>query len=94
MKKKAIQTLVLLAVLILLGIFFAFPLYWTILTAFKTSGQVFVEKPIFFMDTLYLDNYIEIFTKSNVFTFFMNSILVAGCATLISLILATMAGFG
>ena len=94
MKKKAIQTLVLLAVLILLGIFFAFPLYWTILTSFKTSAQVFVEKPIFFMDTLYLDNYIEIFTKSNVFTFFMNSILVAGCATLISLILATMAGFG
>ena len=94
MKKKAIQTLVLLAVLILLGIFFAFPLYWTILTSFKTSAQVFVEKPIFFLDTLYLDNYIEIFTKSNVFTFFMNSILVAGCATLISLILATMAGFG
>ena len=48
MKKKAIQTLVLLAVLILLGIFFAFPLYWTILTSFKTSAQVFVEKPIFF----------------------------------------------
>lgn len=94
MKKKAIQTGVLLVVLILLGIFFAFPLYWTIITSFKTSAQVFVEKPIFFMDTLYLDNYIEIFTKSNVLKFFGNSILVASSATLISLILATMAGFG
>lgn len=94
MKKKIIQTIVLLVVLILLAVFFTFPLYWTILTSFKTSAQVFVEKPIFIMDTLYLDNYIEIFTKSNVFTFFLNSIIVASSATLISLILATMAGFG
>ena len=94
MKKKAIQTTVLLIVFVLLGIFFAFPLYWTILTSFKTSAQVFVEEPIFFMDTLYLDNYIEIFTKSNVLTFFLNSVIVAGCATLIALALATMAGFG
>lgn len=94
MKKKAIQTTVLLIVFVLLGIFFAFPLYWTILTSFKTSAQVFVEEPIFFMDTLYLDNYIEIFTKSNVLTFFLNSVIVAGCATLIALVLATMAGFG
>lgn len=94
MKKKGIQTTVLLIVFVLLGIFFAFPLYWTILTSYKTSAQVFVEEPIFFMDTLYLDNYLEIFTKSNVLTFFLNSILVAGCATLLSLVLATMAGFG
>lgn len=94
MKKKAIQTIVLLIVFIVLGTLFAFPLYWTILTSFKTSAQVFVEKPIFFMDTLYLDNYIEIFTKSNVLIFFRNSLIVAGSATFLSLILATMAGFG
>ena len=94
MKKKIIQTAVLLLIFIVLGVFFAFPLYWTILTSFKTSAQVFVEKPIFFMDTLYLDNYIEIFTKSDVGTFFMNSLIVAGCTTLFSLIISTMAGFG
>lgn len=94
MKKKIIQTAVLLLIFIVLGVFFAFPLYWTILTSFKTSAQVFVEKPIFFMDTLYLDNYIEIFTKSDVGTFFVNSLIVAGCTTLFSLIISTMAGFG
>lgn len=94
MKKKIIQTAVLLLIFIVLGVFFAFPLYWTILTSFKTSAQVFVEKPVFFMDTLYLDNYIEIFTKSDVGTFFMNSLIVAGCTTLFSLIISTMAGFG
>lgn len=94
MKKKVIQTVILLVIFIVLGVFFAFPLYWTVLTSFKTSAQVFVEKPIFFMDTLYLDNYIEIFTQSNVGAFFMNSLIVAGCTTLISIVLSTMAGFG
>ncbi|MBM6854538.1 extracellular solute-binding protein [Mediterraneibacter glycyrrhizinilyticus] len=94
MKKKVIQTVILLVIFIVLGVFFAFPLYWTVLTSFKTSAQVFVEKPIFFMDTLYLDNYIEIFTQSNVGAFFMNSLIVAGCTTFISIVLSTMAGFG
>lgn len=79
---------------LILGILFVFPLYWTVLTSFKTSAQVFVEKPILFMDTLYLDNYIEIFQKSHVLTFFKNSLLTAGGTTLLSLLLASMAGFG
>lgn len=94
MKKNTGKIIILLIVFILLGIFFVFPLYWTILTSFKTPSQVFVEKPIFFMDTLYLDNYIEIFRTSHVGTYFINSLLVAGCTTIFSLVISTMAGFG
>lgn len=95
MKKKRIwQSLGLLILFVIIGTAFFFPLYWTVLTSFKTSAQVFVEKPIFFMSTLYLDNYIEIFRKSYVSTFFTNSVLVAGATTLVSLLLASMAGFG
>lgn len=93
-KKKIVQSFGLLILFLLLGSLFIFPLYWTVITSFKTSAQVFVEKPIFILDTIYLDNYIEIFSKTHVDTFFLNSILVAGCTTLISLVLASMAGFG
>lgn len=92
--KRLVRSLGLLIIFILLGSVFVFPLYWTALTSFKTSSQVFVEKPIFIMRTLYLDNYIEIFGKSHVGTFFGNSIITAGCTTILSLILASMAGFG
>ena len=93
-KKRMIQSVGLAVMFLILGILFVFPLYWTVLTSFKTSAQVFVEKPILFMDTLYLDNYIEIFQKSHVLTFFKNSLLTAGGTTLLSLLLASMAGFG
>lgn len=93
-QKRIMQSLGLIILFILLGALFIFPLYWTFITSFKTSAQVFVEKPIFVLDTLYLDNYIEIFSKSHVGTFFLNSIIVAGSTTLLSLVLASMAGFG
>ncbi len=93
-KKRMIQSVGLAVMFLILGILFVFPLYWTVLTSFKTSAQVFVEKPILFMDTLYLDNYIEIFQKSHVLTFFKNSLLTAGGTTMLSLLLASMAGFG
>lgn len=93
-KKRFLQSFGLFILFLLLGSLFIFPLYWTVITSFKTSSQVFVEKPIFILDTIYLDNYIEIFHKSHVDTFFLNSILVAGATTLVSLLLASMAGFG
>ena len=94
MKKKILKSAGLLIILLLLGVLFFFPVYWTIITSFKTKAQVFVERPILWIDTLYLDNYIEIFRKSYVATFFSNSMLVAVSTTVISLALATMAGFG
>lgn len=93
-KKRFLQSFGLFILFLLLGSLFIFPLYWTVITSFKTTSQVFVEKPIFVLDTIYLDNYIEIFHKSHVDTFFLNSILVAGATTLVSLLLASMAGFG
>lgn len=93
-KKRTVQSMGLLVIFVLLGILFVFPLYWTVITSFKTSSQVFVEKPIFFLKTLYLDNYIEIFKKSYVATYFTNSIIIAGATTVLSLVLASMAGYG
>lgn len=94
MKKRIRSSIFILLGMTALAIIFFFPLYWTFLTSFKTSTQIFVEKPIFILDVFYLDNYIEIFSKSHVVTFFMNSLLVSAATTAISLVIATMAGFG
>ncbi len=94
MKGDKLRAFLILLALTLIGVFFFFPLYWTVITSVKTSSQIFVEKPIFFTDTIYLGNYIEIFQKTSVATFFTNSLVVATATTLISLLIATMAGFG
>ncbi|HHV09644.1 MAG TPA: carbohydrate ABC transporter permease [Clostridiales bacterium] len=94
MKSHGMRAFLILLGMTLIGVFFFFPLYWTFITSFKTSSQIFVEKPLFIIDTLYLSNYIEIFQKTNVATFFLNSVVVSGATTVISLVIATMAGFG
>ena len=94
MKKNWYRNFLTILALLALGLLFFFPLYWTFMTSFKTTAQIFVEKPIFFTKEFYTGNYAEIFQKSHVAQFFINSIIVAGCTTFISLVLATMAGFG
>jgi multiple sugar transport system permease protein len=94
MKKNRLNAFLILLGMTILGIFFFFPLYWTFITSFKTSSQIFVEKPLFIIDTLYLSNYIEIFQKTNVARFFFNSLTVSSVTTIVSLLIATMAGFG
>lgn len=94
MKKNKAVGLLILVLMIIIGIFFFFPLYWTVLTSIKTSDQVFVEKPVFFTSTIYLGNYLEIFQQTDALVFFRNSLIVSLATTGISLILATMAGFG
>jgi multiple sugar transport system permease protein len=81
------------AVLCIIGILFFFPVYWMAVTSFKLPAQVFSEKPILLLDALHLDNYVEIFRKANVVTFFLNSLCVALSVTLITILLSTMAGF-
>lgn len=93
-KNNWYRKLLTLFALLALGLVFFFPLYWTFLTSFKTSAQIFVEKPIFFIKEFYTGNYAEIFQKTHVAQFFVNSVIVSGCTTIISLALATMAGFG
>lgn len=94
MKKNWYRNFLTMLALLALGLLFFFPLYWTFMTSFKTTAQIFVEKPIFFTKEFYTGNYAEIFQKSHVAQFFINSIIVAGYTTFISLVLATMAGFG
>ena len=94
MKKNWYRNFLTMLALLALGRLFFFPLYWTFMTSLKTTAQIFVEKPIFFTKEFYTGNYAEIFQKSHVAQFFINSIIVAGCTTFISLVLATMAGFG
>ena len=94
MKKNWYRNFLTMLALLALGLLFFFPLYWTFMTSFKTTAQIFVEKPIFFTKEFYTGNYAEIFQKSHVAQFFINSIIFSGCTTFISLVLATMAGFG
>ena len=50
-------------ILIILAVLFAFPLYWIVIGAFKTSQEVMSPKPVFFPTEWTLANFQKLFNK-------------------------------
>lgn len=92
MKKKKIN--ISLILLILFSLVFLFPIYWTITTAFKSPGQIMVIPPEFVPSKFTLDNFIKAVTENSMGIFFKNSLSIAIATTIITLIIATFAGYG
>ena len=70
----------------------AFPLYLSVITAFKSpqeSSANFFALP----HTLYLDNFVNVFKKAGLAGYFLNSILITGCAVIIITILLPMCSY-
>ncbi len=70
-----------------------FPLAWLILTSIKPDREIFTSEPTFWTDFPSLDAYARLFEETNYLTYFFNSIIVAGSATLLTIIVATLAGY-
>lgn len=70
-----------------------FPLAWLILTSIKPDREIFAAVPTFWTDRPSLDAYARLFEETNYLTYFFNSIVVAGSATLLTIIVATLAGY-
>lgn len=83
-----------LFVLIIFALLFLFPIYWTITTAFKSPGQIMKNPPEFFPKSFTWDNFVEVFTQQSIGTFFVNSLVISIGATVVTLFLASLAGYG
>jgi multiple sugar transport system permease protein len=78
-------------VLLILGIFFLFPVLWMLLTSIKQQSDIFQLIPRFYGFPLDLGNYAEVFAvrgRTNLGSQFLNSIIVTVSAT----VLATVVG--
>ncbi|MDE0048489.1 MAG: carbohydrate ABC transporter permease [Rhodospirillales bacterium] len=69
-----------------------FPVAWTAITSFKPEGGLIGLKPVFaFPPTL--DNYIELFAEQGYGPLMLNSLLIAGGATVVSILLGSLAAY-
>lgn len=81
---------------ILIGIsliLIVFPLYWLITSSFKIEGEYLSNPPVLFPGIFTLDSYQEIFGKNQLLQHFMNTLIVAGGSTIISVIFGSMAAY-
>jgi ABC-type glycerol-3-phosphate transport system permease component len=78
--------------LILVASTWIFPILWTAITSLKPEGGLTGLKPTFIF-TPTLASYVELFSDRSFGPYLLNSLLVAGGATVISIILACFAAY-
>ncbi|MCY3867314.1 MAG: carbohydrate ABC transporter permease [Chloroflexi bacterium] len=66
------------AMWLFLLVVFLFPIYWLVVSSFKTEGQQFAIPPIWFPAPATLENYIELFSDAKVINSLKNSLTIAG----------------
>lgn len=70
-----------------------FPFYWIVLTSLKTQPQIAAGTSSLLPQHVTFANYVDDFTQQDFLRPLLNSILVSVCVTVISVVLATLAGY-
>src|SRR3954470_3047867 len=82
-----------IAGLVIGGLFAGLPVLWMLSTSFKRNGEVFQSPPKLITKGFSLDAYKEIFGNNEQLRFFLNSYIVATSVTVLTLLVAILAGF-
>jgi ABC-type glycerol-3-phosphate transport system permease component len=70
-----------------------FPLFWMVLCSFKPGGELYATPPTFLPHEWTLQNYRDLFVQTNFPTYFANSLIVAGGATILSLVIGGLGAY-
>ncbi len=80
-------------VLSIAALLFVFPMYWLVISAFKSQDQIFTSPPQFIPHTLYFNNFTELFEHTNLPRAFVNSVVIAAGHCALALFLCSLAGY-
>ena len=70
-----------------------FPVLWMILTSFKTESSAVASPPVLFTAEWTLENYVDVWARSDYPRFFWNSVVIAVGSTLLGLVVAIPAAW-
>jgi sorbitol/mannitol transport system permease protein len=76
-----------------IGLIIFFPIFWTILTSFKTEAQAINDPPLFFTFDWTFENYVVVQERSDYMKFLWNSVIIAGGSTLLGILVAIPAAW-
>jgi multiple sugar transport system permease protein len=72
---------------------YLFPIYWMLISGFKSSAEIFANPPTFFPANPNLDAFHSVFVQENIARYLRNSIIIAIPVTLLSLVLGSMGAY-
>ena len=88
-QRKTVNTAVAWAI----GLLIFFPVLWTVLTSFKTEAEAIADPPVFFFFNWTLENYSVVQERSDYMRYLWNSVIIAGCSTLVGIVVAVPAAW-
>lgn len=77
-----------------MAVFFLFPFYWMITTAFKTYGESILFPPTLIPETFSLDSFWEVGSRIEIGHYLKNSLLVSGGVVLLQAFINIPAAYG
>lgn len=92
MRGKNTAKIICYSIAIIAAVITIFPLYWTLITSFKTYKEAFSQPPQFFV-AVTLKNYVAFVTQNNVLLYLKNSIIVSVFSVVVPLILGLFASY-
>ncbi|AOR31584.1 sugar ABC transporter permease [Streptomyces fodineus] len=72
---------------------FVFPVYWMFATAFKPTGDIISENPVWFPTNVTFGHFKRAIHADHFWTLVLNSVTVTVCSVLFSLVIALFAAF-
>jgi sorbitol/mannitol transport system permease protein len=91
-QSRRVQSVLLGTLCWLIAALIFFPIFWMVLTSFKTEIDAFATPPQFIF-TPTLENYLHIQERSDYFHFAWNSVLISFSATLLCMLIAVPAAY-
>ncbi len=92
--KKKIWTMAEYLILAVILLFLLFPLYWVLMTSFKTNMEAYRFPPTMVPEAPNVISYISLFTEVNFFfIYYKNNFIVSGITAAVTLVLAVMSGY-
>lgn len=92
---KRIETVVRVVVLTFYGLLVVLPIYWMVITSFKTNPEIVNTQHItYFPETFTLENYQSLFRMLSYSTYLKNSIIVTLVTAVVIVFLSILGGYG
>lgn len=92
-KKKALKSALYQGFCLLLGLVVISPVIYCVLISFMEPSEILTKELHLMPDYLYLVNYIKAITKTNIFRFMFNSLVVAFCSSVVRMITSSCAAY-
>ncbi|MCF7943891.1 MAG: carbohydrate ABC transporter permease [Spirochaetia bacterium] len=89
-KTKRVFSIVLMVVI---GVIMFFPLYWMLVSSFRTNDQIYSTTLNLLPTSLMVKNYADLLLTTKFVYWFTNSVLITLSTTILGLVLCTIAGF-